>query len=176
MKLTNAAVFLLSTVTTASAQNYFFSGRGTPDGLTAGANGFTSICDGFEGKAKAQCSNYCYAMDCYLNEGATVPAEVCDGVLERFVEATEGELPPCINPCPCFDAEDLTENEENFCLEYDDGPLLVTNKVLDLNDPETFNAEVKLASFSSTGTSGLCFKGKAAVVPFTQFVFSFVSI
>jgi len=115
MKFAAATLFVLATVAkTIKAQRgslAFLKGIGTPDGFTPGANGFASICDNYEKNAKALCNLYCQAHDCYLDEDEiNVPAEVCESVYDRFMDETEEE-PPCVKPCPCWDASDFVDTD-----------------------------------------------------------------
>ena len=81
----------------------FFNGKGTPDGQSAGVNGFSSYCNQYDTKGKAFCNQFCYAQDCHLGDEATVSQDVCDATKAAFIEATgEADL-PCERPCPCWD-------------------------------------------------------------------------
>lgn len=98
MKVSAAILAALANLATAK----FMKGQGTPDGTSAGVNGASSYCDQYDTNAKALCIKYCYAQDCYLGEGASVPGQVCSSMKEDFIEAT-GEMDfPCERPCPCW--------------------------------------------------------------------------
>ncbi|MCP3961581.1 MAG: hypothetical protein GY719_27380 [bacterium] len=127
MRVTMKALFILLLITCAGV---VFAG-GTPDGEPPSVEEDCDIYRNQPGPAFGLCNAYCEAMDCELandgdpNTNPNANERACERVLARFVDATNGDDPPCEGAgeeCPCFTTWTDPEPDNSIWQNFADGP------------------------------------------------------